>query len=61
MVIGADHDAAKALVAGGGTVVLLLGDMHYQRQMGLFLQQPSVIERFAVDSRLFAQQGLRDR
>ena len=56
VVVGLDHDAAKALVAGRRAVVVRLDDLLDQRQVGFFLQQPAVVERLPVDNRLLPQQ-----
>lgn len=55
MVVGRGHHLAERLVPHRRPVVLRLNDLLYQRQMGLFLQHPAVVERFSVYDRLLSQ------
>jgi len=56
VVVGLHHDAAEALITGRRPVAVRLDDLLHQRQVGLLLQQPAVVERLPVDHRLLPQQ-----
>ena len=51
VVVGLDHDPAKALITGRCSVVVRLDNLLYQRQVGFFFQNPAVVERLKIKIR----------
>lgn len=59
VVVGRGHHLAEGLVAHVGAVVVRLHDLLHQRQVGLLLQYPAVVEGLPIDDRLLPQQHRR--